>query len=127
MHRLKKSYIHSNTFAMVIFFIFFVIISIFLIVSIFAPEKTVSERENRTLQEFPTPSISTVFNGTFIKDFENHYSDTFPLRNFFLDVNDGLKKITSQLSIGGDDIVIYDANKTGDDFGGESLEDVEKR
>ena len=125
--RKEEHYINNSEMSLLLFFIFFIIISIFLIISIFAPEKTISERENRTLQPFPKPTISTIFSGQFIKDFETHYSDTFPFRNFFLDVNDGIKKITSQLSFGKDDIVIYNTDKTGDDFGGEALEDVEKR
>ena len=54
---------------------------------------------------------------------EEYYSDTFPLRNFFLTVNQGISKVASRMSFRSDDVVVVQNNQP-DDFGGQSLQDV---
>lgn len=84
-------------------------------------DPTVSEVEKRTLKTMPEFSVSTLFNGSYTKEFEEYYADTFPLRDFFLSVNDFFDSIFTKLS-GSDGIVLV--GKDGDDdFGGEALTD----
>lgn len=95
----------------------------FFVFSIAEPDKTVSEQENRKLASRPSFSVSSLFSGDYTSDAETYWSDTFPLRNFFLDVNSGISKVTSRLSFGSDDVVVV-RNDQKDDFGGQSLHEV---
>lgn len=108
----------------VIFILFLLMITGTLIISMVDTDKTVSEKENRTLAAFPKVSISSVFSGEFMTDFEEYYSDTFPMRDVLLDINSYITKYTSQFAAGEDDVVIIETNKTEDDFAGESLGDM---
>ncbi len=108
----------------VIFILFLLLITGTLIFSMIDTDKTVSEKENRTLATFPKVSISSIFSGEFMTDFEEYYSDTFPMRDVLLDINSHITKFTSQFAAGDDDVVIIETNKTEDDFAGESLGDM---
>ena len=118
---------HSEKIGKCIVLIFTFALTILLLISIFDKDPLVSEKENRARAQMPKFSFSLLFSGEYISSFENHYADTFPFRNFFLDANSQIFKITSRFSAGDDDIVIISSNKTEDDFGGESLEDAESR
>lgn len=111
---------------LLLFIIFTLIITAFLLTSIFDTDKTVSEKENRTLATFPKFSFSSLFKGEFINDFETHYSDTFPLRDKFLELNEKINKIAQQFTTGKEsDVVIIDGGDASKDFNGESLHDKE--
>ncbi len=105
---------------------FFLALIIMFNISIFDSDKKISERENRGLAAFPKFTVSRLFSGEFISEFETYYSDQFPFRDMFLSVNDKMNKITTQFSSGGEnDVVIISQEGTGDDFGGESLHEKE--
>lgn len=95
----------------------------FFVFSIFDTDATVSEQENRKLAAKPAFSVSSLMAGEYIPKLESYYSDTFPMRNFFLTVNQGISKVTSRMSFRSDDVVVVQNNQP-DDFGGQSLEDV---
>lgn len=95
----------------------------FFVFSIFDTDATVSEQENRKLAAKPAFSVSSLMEGEYIPKLESYYSDTFPMRNFFLTVNQGISKVTSRMSFRSDDVVVVQNNQP-DDFGGQSLEDV---
>lgn len=95
----------------------------FFVFSIFDTDATVSEQENRKLAAKPAFSVSSLLDGEYIPRLESYYSDTFPMRNFFLTVNQGISKVTSRMSFRSDDVVVVQNNQT-DDFGGQSLHDV---
>lgn len=123
----KKDFVspvNNNISGAIIFILFILMITGTLIFSMFDTDKTVSERENRKLATFPKVTVSSVFSGEFMTDFEEYYSDTFPMRDVFLDINSYITKYTSQFAAGDDDIVIIDTNKTEDDFAGEALGDM---
>lgn len=89
------------------------------VASLLDTDKTVSEKENRNLKARPEFSLQALFDGSYTKDFEEYYADTFPLRDFFLSVNQKLSGIFTQAA-GKDDLVLI--GKEGkDDFGGEAL------
>lgn len=46
-----------------------------------------SPLEKRKLSQFPKPTVETVFNGKFGKDFETYLNDQMPLRTFFVGTN----------------------------------------
>lgn len=51
-----------------------------------------SERERRELTKFPEFSVETLKSGEYFRGIESWFSDTFPGRDFFLELN---KQITS--------------------------------
>lgn len=91
--------------------------------SLLDTDATVSERENRKLATKPEFTVSSLFAGEYIPKVEEYYSDTFPMRNFFLSVDRGISKVTSRMSFRKDDVVVVQKNDP-DDFGGQSLHEV---
>lgn len=51
-----------------------------------------SERERRELTEFPEFTVEALQSGEYFRGIESWFSDTFPGRDFFLEIN---KQITS--------------------------------
>lgn len=89
------------------------------VTSLVDQDKTVSEKENRSLKARPSFTLQALFDGSFTKEFEEYYADTFPLRDFFLSVNQKLSGVFTQAA-GKNDLVLIE--KEGkEDFGGEAL------
>lgn len=63
-----------------------VLIVLFLGLSVFSwlkPATEYSESERRKLAQFPKISVSSVFSGNFMKNFETYSTEQFPLRDYF--------------------------------------------
>ena len=90
-------------------------------VSMLDTDKTVSERDNRMLKTRPKFSVSAVLDGSFARDFDAYYSDTFPFRDQFLTLNNKIKKLFSQTRSTGGDMVIVDFEGK-DDFAGQDID-----
>ena len=54
---------------------------------------SVSEKENRELAKFPTFTMETFLNGEYFSDISLWYSDTYPLRDVFIDMNSSFKTL----------------------------------
>jgi len=52
----------------------------------FSPSRDVSDAERRNLAQFPTLSVQTLLNGSFMTKFEEYTLDQFPLRDTFRQV-----------------------------------------
>lgn len=119
MEREKR--IYKRIFAILSTLFFVLVLAFFGVMSFLDVDATVSESENRKLKERPEFSWSALFNGSYTQDFENYYSDTFPLRENFMSLS---SKITSYLTqFGGkDDNVIISYDKNDADFVGEGVE-----
>ncbi len=65
------------------------------------PQQSFSENENRVLQEVPAPSLETIFNGDFQKNFETSVSDQFPLRDMWTGISTGLRRTLGLHDAGG--------------------------
>lgn len=88
-------------------------------------DPTVSVEEKRNLKTRPEFTFTALFNGSYTKDFEEYYADTFPMRTFFLGVNDKVKKVLTQTG-GKGGMVIVESN--GGEGNGEALHpDVEEQ
>lgn len=73
--------------------LFFCTLLLGLVVSLIPPLRpSFSERERRELTEFPEFSMEALQTGEFFRGVEAWFSDTFPGRDFFLELN---KQITS--------------------------------
>lgn len=120
----KHNLFQNDGIGLIFLMLFIFIITVMLLLSIVIPDKKISERENRALATFPKFTISSYFSGEFNKGIEDHYSDTFPFRDGFLDINEKITKFTSQFSSGGDDGIVV--IQTGErDLGGEGFGDYE--
>lgn len=87
--------------------------------SVMDTDATVSETEKRNLKTKPEFSFQALFAGTYTKDFEEYYADTFPFRDFFLNIN---KKITTPFTQNQseDGISIVQKPNGSDQLGGEA-------
>ncbi len=72
------------------------ILVIFLILNILTPSIDISERENRSLAQFPKITLASIANGQFMKDFENYISDQFVFRNAFVSLKRGFEKLSGK-------------------------------
>lgn len=62
---------------------------LFIIGLLFPLRPSVSEREKRKLTEFPAFSISSVMDGSFFSQLEMWYADTFPMREWLMNLDRG--------------------------------------
>lgn len=62
----------------------------------FAPDRDFSDSERRKLAQYPELSVATVWNGSFMKNFESYTQDQFPLRDGFR----SLKAMTAYYFLG---------------------------
>ncbi len=117
-----KPLVSGKAGAALIVFVFVAVIFGLFAISMFDTDKTVSEKENRTLKTMPQFSVASVLDGSFTADFDGYYSDTFPFRDRLLTLNNKIKKLFSQTrSSSGDDMVIVDFEGK-DDFAGQSID-----
>lgn len=61
------------------------------LISLLDENETVSVRENRMLKTFPAFSFSALPDGSYLKECEEAYNDTFPARERFIDAADGVR------------------------------------
>jgi hypothetical protein len=101
-------------------------IYIFGIISFSDKDQTVSLIEKRTLKARPVFSENALTSGSYTKDYEEYYSDTFPLRDVFMSINRFINGFY-YFSPGGDSnmlVLAHDNNNIA--AGGESYDDVSK-
>ncbi len=63
--------------------IFVLVIGGFTLAVFIAPDKDISSWERRKLQQMPEITASSLFDGSFMRDFETYLTDQFPLRDNF--------------------------------------------
>ena len=94
-------------------------------INIFSPKnKTISERENRSLSKFPEISVKSLFNGTYFRGIEDWFSDNFVMRDELLDINTKSKKyLLLDSYIKSDDTIVYiPARRSDENFGDDKNE-----
>lgn len=79
--------------------IFFIIIFSFFILNIFIPDKNVSYVENRPLQQMPEFNMETITDGSFMENFEVYTNDQMLLRDTFVNISSGFKRLLGQKEI----------------------------
>ena len=86
---------------------FIILITLLCLVNIFNANKpTVSNLENRALKTMPQISLSNLVKGSYQRDFEEYYSDTFIFRDNLVKLSRDVNKLMSFL---GPDISIVTA------------------
>ncbi|MEG6615991.1 DHHW family protein [Peptococcaceae bacterium 1198_IL3148] len=58
------------------------------------PDKTFSQQERRYLAQRPVFRIEEVLNGSYATKVESYFSDQFPFRNFWVDIQEGTDQET---------------------------------
>jgi len=81
---LVKNVYHKDLARQLCIFVIPAFLVLFLALNILTPSSRMSKKENRALARFPRISISSITNGTFMKEFETYISDQFVLRNHFV-------------------------------------------
>ena len=76
------------------------IILFFLIGFIVVPKKNFSEIENRSLSDMPVFSLSKIFDGSYMKDFETYINDNFLFRDIFMNIRTFTNRILGKQNIG---------------------------
>lgn len=79
--------------------LFLVPLYLLTVLNLFWPNQQVSAQENRSLRQLPAFTWASLASGEYTQEFENYFSDQFPFRNFFVDVNQRLTD-TMKLAFG---------------------------
>lgn len=90
MRKRKKQYKWTKLLSILLIF---AIITVFGVLSVILPKPTVSEIERRELAKMPTLTMESLFSGSFTRDFESFYADTFPFRDIFVEASSTLKEL----------------------------------
>ncbi|MEL7565808.1 MAG: DHHW family protein [Dehalobacterium sp.] len=61
------------------------------------PDKTFSKEERRYLAQWPAFHIERVLNGSYETKVESYFSDQFPLRNFWVHIQEGTNQILFEM------------------------------
>lgn len=78
-----------------------VLLFAFAILILLLPHAPFSERENRALTLFPTPSAATLATGEFSRELSDFYTDQFPLRTAWLSLMAELEHLSGAREVGG--------------------------
>ncbi len=82
----------------------------------FAADRSISEKENRTLAAMPSLSAQNIFSGKFSAEFQTYFADQFAGRDFWLNANTAITSVYT--GTGGEEIIALDKKA---DFGGQAL------
>lgn len=101
-------------------FVFCAVIFGVLILSIIIPDREKSESENRMLKRFPSFSLSTVTDGTFMKNFETYINDQFPFRDKLIEAKSDFERLLGKTNengvyIGKDGFLFEEPTKPDDE------------
>lgn len=74
----------------------FVIVVLFCVgalVNMFSEPKLMSEKENRGLAQFPQTSVQSIFNGSFMREFETYSADQFAWRDIAVSIKANCERL----------------------------------
>ncbi len=73
----------------------------FTVLHILTPDRAYSEKENRTLEEFPKFSISALFEGEYTSSMTKYLSDQFPLRDLMVSIKSNTERLALRMENNG--------------------------
>lgn len=76
--------------SLILFTLFILGLSLF---DLIIPNKYMSEFENRVLQQKPSASLESIFNGTYTTKYEKYINDQFVFRNSWIDIKAETEKL----------------------------------
>ena len=106
-------------FAALMCILFFGTLFVLFFISVFDTDKTVSETENRNLATMPELTAQTLFDGSFMTDFETYYTDTFPFRDELMQLHNTMSDFFSGTRTS-EDIVLVERGDE-EDFAGQDI------
>ena len=106
-------------FASLMCLLFFGTLFVLFFISVFDTDKTVSETENRNLATMPEITAQTLFDGSFMTDFEAYYTDTFPFRDELMQLHNTMSDFFSGTRTS-EDIVLVERGDE-EDFAGQDI------
>ena len=106
-------------FAALMCILFFGALFTLFFISVFDTDKTVSETENRNLATMPELTAQTLFDGSFMTDFETYYTDTFPFRDELMQLHNTMSDFFSGTRTS-EDIVLVERGDE-EDFAGQDI------
>lgn len=81
--------------------LFFAALTIFTLLTVFIPDRSYSETENRELKGKPTLNLTTITNGDFQLALGDYLSDQFPLRDTMIKLNTFFNKLAGSKNLNG--------------------------
>lgn len=106
-------------FAALMALLFFGTLFVLFFISVFDTDKTVSETENRNLATMPALTASSLFDGSFMTDFETYYADTFPFRDELMQLHNTMSDFFSGTRTSDDIVLVERGNEN--DFAGQDI------
>lgn len=111
---------NRKKFHIAVFIVIAVIIIVFDLVFIIAPDKEMSDTENRTLNQFPRLNAQTLTDGRFESNFDSYVADQFPARNAWLSVKTTIDRLggkteSNGIFLGGDGYLIENFTEPDED------------
>lgn len=86
---------------MLFFFLFFIPLFLLAVLTLLLPARPFSENENRPLAQMPDLSPEGIKNGSAQSKLSSYFSDQVPLRDFWIQANTAIRKLTGQKEING--------------------------
>lgn len=100
-------------------FVFYAVITGVLALCVWMPDIEKSESENRMLAQRPTPTFSSITDGSFMEDFESYMTDQFPFRDLIVSTKSYIERLSGKRKINniyiGDDGYLLEEQTVPDD------------
>lgn len=74
---------------------------VFLVLGLLIPDRDFSDTENRSLTQFPKPTVSNVLDGSFLEALGDYTADQFPARDFWISLNLKMNRFLGQKEANG--------------------------
>ena len=81
--------------------LFFVPLILLAVMTMLQSPKAFSANENRPLSQMPVISVADIQSGSTQEDFSSFLSDQIPLRDFWIQTNTFLKRVSGRTEING--------------------------
>lgn len=86
---------------MLFFFLFFIPLFLLAVLTLLLPVRSFSENENRPLTQMPDLSPEGIQSGSVQSELSSYFSDQVPLRDFWIQANTAIRKLSGQKEING--------------------------
>lgn len=108
--RHAKEYRRGSRGKAAVFFTILILVMIFSLILPLRPRE--SKLEKRELAGFPEFSVETLLNGEYFQGIDTWFSDTFPARDLFFQINEGIRSLYGARS----EVTIHGQVEQGDEI-----------
>lgn len=117
----KEKSIYSKMISFLSIFLCFGFLIFLFFLSVTDADNMVSQAEKRTLASKPDFSLSEFFSGRWTTEYEDYYSDNFPMRDAFISFSKKIETVFTRFAGSKNNSVIVRIEKNEDDFAGEGV------